>query len=68
MGSSGVENRSSPRQVRKAVLDELFKFASGHEANESCRRKVYKFWREEGGDEEEEEEDDDDGNVDVQEA
>jgi ribosomal RNA-processing protein 1 len=52
LGDEGVEARASREQLRSGVLNALFRAAADPGANEACRRKIYKVWREEGGEDE----------------
>ncbi|WVQ78924.1 hypothetical protein IAT38_001016 [Cryptococcus sp. DSM 104549] len=55
-GEAGQQERSSPSQLRKALLKSMFVTAADGKAGESNRRKVYKVWREEGGDDDDDDE------------
>lgn len=56
VGEQGKEERASPAELRKGLLDVLFRAAADPLANEADRRKIYKVWREEGGDDEDDDE------------
>lgn len=44
------------KKFKRELLKELFRMASRKESNESRRRNIYEFWKENGGDDDEEEE------------
>lgn len=44
------------KKFKRELLKELFRMASRKESNESRRRNIYEFWKENGGDDEEEDE------------
>lgn len=48
-GPQGVEERVGASELRRDVLQGLFRAAADPQANEADRRKIYKVWREEGG-------------------
>lgn len=54
IGQEGVEARAGREQLRSGVLNGLFRAAADPGANEACRRKIYKVWREEGGEDDDE--------------
>lgn len=47
IGDAGSEDRASPDELKKALLQRIFDAAAAPEAVESNRRKMYKLWREE---------------------
>jgi ribosomal RNA-processing protein 1 len=58
-GMQGVEDRSTPDELRKGLLKGLFEAGSNERASEPGRRKIYALWREEGADDDEDEDEDD---------